>query len=207
MDDTLQRVFILWILTLSVFFGNQIYYFADDYEGIKVTLITTYLVVRGSFVLTEVFYSLWIPWIRKLIFVQFLVALPSSGLWIAALFTDGTKALGPALAAIVWEYIIPWILDSPLGAKLHPNDYRKDVDPTHLKGRMGNFLIITIGEGVLLLIKGGPVGKGFAATSALAVWSLLLYFLLAYLYFYRDGSIRYIPAVRRSGWRRSLFIT
>jgi low temperature requirement protein LtrA len=207
MDDTGQRAFIFWILTLSIFFGNQVAYFASDYEGVKVALVSTYIIVRASFVFMEIFYSFWIPWIRKLIFVHFLVMLPASGLWMGTIFTDGPAALGPALAAIGWEYFVPWILESPIGAKLHSHDYRKDVDPTHLKARMGSFLIITVGEGVLMLVRGGPTGQGFTAVTALAAWSLLLYFLLAYLYFYRDGSIRYIPAVRRGGWRRLIWIT
>lgn len=207
MDDSMQRIFIFWILTLSVYFGNQIAYFAEDYEGVKQSLIITYIVIRGSFVAIEVFYSVWIPWIRKLIFVGFLIMIPASGLWIGAIFTEGSHAAGPALAAIMWEYLVPLLLQTPIGERLHSHEYRKEVDPLHLRGRMGNFLIITVGEGVLMLVRGGPSGQGFNAVTSLAVWALLIYFLLAYLYFYRDGSIRYVPAVRRQGWRLFFWIS
>lgn len=191
---------------LSVYFGNQLAYFAEDYDHVKITLIIIYIIIRNSFVFMEIFYSFWIPWIRKLILVNVLLATPATGLWIAAIFADGPKALGPALAAIMVEYLAPLILETRLGPKMLPHDYRKDVDPIHLRGRMGNFLIITIGEGVLMLVRGGPLGESFSDVRALAVWALLIYFLLAYLYFYRDGSVRFVPAVRRRGWRIVLWI-
>jgi hypothetical protein len=207
MDDSFQRVFVFWILALSVFFGNQIAYFAEDYDRVKSTLIFTYITIRGSFVFMELFYSIWIPWMRKLIFMSFLIMLPATGLWLGAIYADGSDAVGPALGAIFWEYLAPFLLELPLSERLLPGEYRKEIDPIHLRGRMGNFLIITIGEGVLMLIRGGPLGSGFDAVSSLAVWSLLIYFLLAYLYFARDGSVRYVPAVRHRGWRLMIWMT
>jgi low temperature requirement protein LtrA len=206
MDDTIQRVFIFWILALSVFFGNEIAYFAEEYESIKQNLIVTYITIRASFVVMELFYSFWIPWMRRLLFMGFLIMLPASGLWIGAIFAEGAHAIGPALAAILWEYAVPLILDTPLGEKLLPSEYRKEVDPIHLRGRMGNFLIITIGEGVLMLVRGGPLGSGFTTATSLGSWSLLIYFVLAFLYFQRDGSVRFIPAVRHKGWRMMIWI-
>ena len=206
MDDSVQRVFVFWILCLSTYFGNQIAYFAKDYATVKNTLISIYLIIRGSFLVMELFYSIWIPWIRKLMVVASLLVLPAVGLWIAALLLDSQKAVGPAFAAIIWEYTAPLVFETPLGKKLHSHEYQKEVNPVHLRSRMGNFLIIAIGEGVLLLIKGGPLGEGYNAVASLAVWALLIYFFLAYVYFNRDGSIRYIPAVRKKGYRILLWM-
>lgn len=205
-DDMLQRLFVCWILVLSVFFGNNIAYFPDEPQRIKITLITLYLLIRGSFLVQEIVYSIWIPWLRKIIFFNFLTVLPSTGLWIAAMYVKGNKAIGPALAAVVWEYIVPMIADSPIGDKMTPGEYRKEVDPIHLRSRMGSFFIITVGEGVLMLIRGGPIGIGITGVSPLAVMSLVIYFILTYIYFIRDNSMRYTPAVRYRGWRLVLWI-
>jgi low temperature requirement protein LtrA len=206
-DDMLQRYFIFWVLTLSLFYGNNLAYFPGDPERVKEILITLYLCIRGSFVFMELFYSFWIPWLRRLMFFNFLVALPSSALWIAVIFVPGVNAVGPAVAAVLWEYFVPLLFDSPLRDRLMPSEYRKEVDAHHLTSRMGNFLIITIGEGVLLLIKGGPLGVGITGTAATSIWSLSIYMLLTFLYFNRDQSERYIPAVKVGGWRGLLWIS
>jgi low temperature requirement protein LtrA len=199
-------MFIFWILILSVFFGNNIAYFAEEPERIKRILIVIYLLIRGSFLLMELVYSIWIPWLRRLIMVTFVAASPLTGLWLASYYTTGVNSAGAAIAAIVWEYIIPLIMDSPLANRFIPSEYRKELDPDHLMTRMASFFLITVGEGVLVLIKDGPLGIGIHRTSTLAVWPLLMYFLLAYLYFNRGQSVRYVPAVRHKGWRTLLWI-
>jgi low temperature requirement protein LtrA len=201
MDDVIQRAFIFWILVLSVFYGNNLVYFPEEPERVKVILITLYLCIRASFAFMEVIYSLWIPWLRRLVMFGFLAALPSSALWIATIYVPGAKAAGPAAAAVAWEYVVPLLLDSPLRTRLIPSEYHKEIDPKHMTTRMGNFFIITLGEGVLLLIKDGPLGRGITETAGSSVWSLCIYFFLAFLYFNRDQSERYVPAVTHSGWR------
>lgn len=138
--------------------------------------------------------------------VTFVAASPLTGLWLASYYTTGVNSAGAAVAAIAWEYIIPLIMDSPLANRFIPTEYRKELDPDHLKTRMASFFLITVGEGVLVLIKDGPLGIGIHRTSTLATWPLLMYFLLAYLYFNRGQSVRYVPAVRHKGWRTLLWI-
>jgi len=58
----------------------------------------------------------------------------------------------------------------------------------------------------MLQIKDGPLGIGITGTAASSVWSLSIYFLLAFLYFNRDQSDRYIPAVTHMGWRAMIWI-
>lgn len=201
-----QRIFIFWILILSVFFGNNIAYFAKDPEKIKRILIVLYLLIRGSFLLIEVIYSIWIPWLRRLILINFIAVSPLTGLWLASYYTNGLDSAGAAIAAIGWEYLVPMIMDSPFANRFIPSDYRKEMDPDHLKTRMASFFIITVGEGVLVLIKNGPLGIGIHRASTLAIWPLLMYFLLSYLYFNRDSSVRYVPAARDKGWRTLMWI-
>jgi hypothetical protein len=199
-------MFIFWILLLSVFFGNNLAYFAEEPERIKRFLIVIYLLIRGSFLLMEMVYSIWIPWLRRLIMISFFATSPLTGLWLAAYYTEGSKSAGAAVAAVVWEYIVPMLIDSPLARRFVPSEYRKELDPDHLKTRMASFFIITVGEGVLVLIKEGPLGIGIHRASTLAIWPLLMYYLLSYLYFNRDQSVRYVPAVRHKGWRTLLWI-
>jgi low temperature requirement protein LtrA len=200
-DDVLQRIFVFWILVLSMFYGNNLVYFATDTERVKTLLIALYLIIRASFAFMESIYSIWIPWLRRLVAFNFLAALPSAGLWVAAMYVPGGAAAGPAAAAVVWEYTIPLLMESPLRRYLIPSEYRKEVDPRHLTSRMGNFFIITLGEGVMLQIKEGPLKIGITGTAGTSVWALCIYFLLAFLYYNRDQSDRYIPAVTHMGWR------
>lgn len=196
-----QRIFIFWILILSLFFGNNIAYFAEEPERIKRILIVLYLLIRVSFLLIELIYSIWIPWLRRLIVINFIAVSPLTGLWLASYYTTGLNSAGAAIAAIGWEYLVPMIMDSPFANRFIPSDYRKEMDPDHFKTRMASFFIITVGEGVLVLIKDGPLGIDIHRASTLAIWPLLIYFLLSYLYFNRDQSLKYIPAVRERGWR------
>lgn len=201
-DDPFQRAFVFWILVLSVFFGNNIAYFVEHIDEGKVILITLYLFIRASFLIITLVYCIWIPWLRWVTLVNFLIVMPTTGLWVATIYISQPASIGTAFAAIYWEYTVPILMDSRLGDKLIPGDYMKEVDPIHLRNRMGNFLIITIGEGVLTLIRGGPLGLGITAVSSIAVWSLLIYFVLAYLYFIKDNSVKYVPAVRHRGLRQ-----
>ena len=41
MDDIIQRIFIFWVLLLSVFFGNNVAYLNEDGPGAKFVCIIT----------------------------------------------------------------------------------------------------------------------------------------------------------------------
>jgi low temperature requirement protein LtrA len=206
MDDLAQRFFTFWVLALSVFYGNQLAYLAEDIDTMKVWCISTYLLILGSFTMIEEVYSIWIPWLRKLVLVQTLIRIPGVALWIAGIYLNGRKAIGPVLAAIVWEYICPALLDSPLADRLTPGHYKKALDVNHFSSRMASFFIIVLGEGVLQLIKDGPLGRGLNRTTGTMTLVLLIYFNFSFLYFFRDGSRTYLPAVRGKGWRFLIFV-
>lgn len=207
MDDMLQRIFTFWILVLSVFYGNQLAYLAEDINVVKVWCISVYLFIHSSFLLVEEVYSIFIPWLRKLVLMQLLVRLPGVGFWILGIYLDGAKAIGPILAAILWEYICPIFLDSPLAERFTPSEYKKALDVNHFTTRMANFFVIVLGEGVLQLVNNGPLGRGINGLTATMTWVLGIYFNFSFLYFVRDGSKTYIPAVRRKGWRALAFVS
>jgi hypothetical protein len=50
-----QRVFILWVLLLSVFYGNNLAYLTEDTQRAKVISISLFLFIRSSLVLIEAF--------------------------------------------------------------------------------------------------------------------------------------------------------
>jgi Bacterial low temperature requirement A protein (LtrA) len=206
MDDLIQRFFTFWILVLSVFYGNQLAYLAEDINGMKVWCISTYLVISGSFLMIEEAYSIFIPWLRKLVLIGCLIRIPGVGFWLAAIYLPGAKAVGAVFAAIIWEYLCPVLMDSPLAERFTPLEYRKALDVNHFQTRMANFFIIVLGEGVLQLVKDGPLGKGLTANVGIMSWVLVIYFGISFLYFVRDGSKTFIPAVRHKGWRFILFV-
>lgn len=206
MDDMIQRMFTFWILVLSVFYGNQLAYLAEDIDVVKAWCISIYLLILSSFLLIEEAYSIFIPWLRKLVLVQLLIRIPGVGLWILAIYLKGARAIGPIIGATLWEYICPLLLDSPLADRLTPGDYKKALDVNHFSARMGNFFIIVVGEGVLQLIKDGPLSRGFNSTTGTMIWVLLIYFNLSFIYFFHDGSKTYLPAVRHKGWKFLIYV-
>ncbi|KIW27391.1 uncharacterized protein PV07_07132 [Cladophialophora immunda] len=203
MDDMVQRAFTLWILLLSVFYGNQLAYLTKDIDEVKQWVISTYLVIFGAFWLIELAYSIFIKWLRKLVFFQTVLRLPSIALWVTAIQVSGARAIGPVCGAIVWEYLCPIIIDSRVTERLTPIEVKKALDVHHFQSRMSNFFIIILGEGVLQLVKDGPLGLGLNGSTGTMIWILLIYYELSFLYFNRDGSRRFVPAATHKG-RKSL---
>ncbi|KIW76064.1 hypothetical protein Z517_10809 [Fonsecaea pedrosoi CBS 271.37] len=203
MDDMIQRTFTLWILFLSVFYGNQLAYLTEDIDEAKQWAISTYLVIFGAFGIIELVYSIFIKWLRKLLLFQTILRLPSIALWVAAIKIPGARAIGPVVGATVCEYFCPIILDSPMTEKLLPIEVKKALDVHHFQSRMSNFFIIILGEGVLQLVKDGPLGLGLNNSTGVMIWVLLIYYEFSFLYFNRDGSRTFIPAATHKG-RKSL---
>lgn len=192
---------------LSVSFGNNLAYISEDPDKAKIFSISLYLLIRATLILCEVLHSIFIPWLRRYVLVTFLLYLPSFGLWVTAIYLKDVRAYGPVAAAIALDYTIPIVLDLPKMRKSFLHDYGKALDAKHFTSRMASFFIITIGEGVLQLIRDGPLGIGVTTATVCSVWGLLIYFLLTLIYFNRDSSQRYVPAVVRHGWRTWLWIT
>lgn len=207
MVDMVQKTFKLWILVLSVFYGNQLAYLAEDIDKVKTWAISTYLVILASFVVIELVYSIFIKWLRRLILVHSVLRLPGIGFWIAATYLRGVYAVGPVVAAVAWEYMCAMIFSSRLADKLTPSEYKKALDVDHFQSRMASFFIITLGEGVLQLIKDGPLGQGLNGTTGIMVWILLIYYELSLLYFNGDGSKRFIPAIKQEGKKTLIWVS
>ncbi|EXJ72379.1 uncharacterized protein A1O5_04883 [Cladophialophora psammophila CBS 110553] len=78
-------------------------------------------------------------------------------------------------------------------------EFKKALDVHHFQSRMSNFFIIILGEGVLQLVKDGPLVLGLNGSTGIMVWILLIYYEFSFLYFNRDGSRRFIPAATNKG--------
>lgn len=105
------------------------------------------------------------------------------------------------------DYTVPIVLELSIIRKTFFAGYGKALDPNHFTSRMESFFIITVGEGVLQLVKDGPLGLGVTQAASYSFWGLLIYFLLTVLYFNRDSSRQFVPAVVTKGWRTWLWIT
>lgn len=70
-----------------------------------------------------------------------------------------------------------------------------------------DFFIIILGEGVLSLIKDSPLGRGITSQAGAGVLALMAYYVLSGFYFNGDQSRRYVHAVRRTWWRKFLWLS
>ena len=189
-----------------MFYGNNLAFLTEDLYSARTICITLYLIIRATLMIGEAVYSIYIPWLRKTIMLTFVLYSPGIALWVASIYINKYASVGTIFAAIAVDYAVPMILDTPIAGKLIPLEYGKALDPHHFTSRMGSFFIITLGEGVLQLIRDGPLGLGLKRTAGYSVWSLSIYFLLAYIYFMKDSSQMLIPAVVKKGWRTMMWI-
>lgn len=74
----------------------------------------------------------------------------------------------------------------------------KRVNYKHQIKRIENFFIITVGEGVFLLVRGSPLGNGLRNQLGKGVITLMIYYIIHWTYFYGDQTkTRVHPAYRR----------
>ena len=83
---------------------------------------------------------------------------------------------------------------------------QKPFDADHWVERIQDFFIIILGEGVLNLIRGSPLGRGITAQAGAGVLALLMYYLLSGLYFNGDQSRKYVHAVKRTFYRKAAWV-
>ncbi|KAI9858344.1 MAG: hypothetical protein M1824_004365 [Vezdaea acicularis] len=217
-DDMLQRWFVNWVLVVMFAFGNNAPYLlgssADatdlSHPAAHTTgalVISLYLIARASFLLIEAAYSIAIPWLRRHVRAQWLVSIPSSAMWVAGLFLPWPGSAGLWLGAIIVEFCSSAFLASPYADRLLHQGYRKADDDTHMVERVGSFFIIVVGSGVFLLINKSPTGPGLNTRLASGVFSVLILYVLTWLYFNGGQEKRFVHAVRRVWWRKAAWYT
>ena len=139
--------------------------------------------------------------------IQSSFIVPVLPLWIVAMYCNNILKAGLCFAAINVENLAGFIIDTPYITNrfLHEKDRGERFDATHWIERINDFYIIILGEGVLSLIRGSPLGRGITRQAEGGILSLIMYYTLSNFYFNGDQSKRYIHAVRRQWWRNSLW--
>ena len=204
-NDLVERAFIIWALILAMLFGNNAPYLFNS-ENQSNLAINIYLVWRGSCLLVEIYYSLFIHHIRRRIMIQAIFIIPVLPLWLAADACKINAKAGLSFAAINVEYYAQTLIDTPLIHRfLHELDQGERIDSDHWTERIQDFYIIILGESVLSLIRGSPLEKGISLRTSAGVLALIIYYTLSSFYFSGDQSRRYIHAVKRTYWRKNLW--
>ena len=206
-NDVIERTFVVWALILAMVYGNNAPYILES-DNQSNLAITVYLVFKASLTLVETYYSIHLPHIRRRVMAQTALALPILGLWIPAYWFKPYPTKAAFLfAAVTLEYWTVSILETPLAEKFLNDDRKEIFNMDHWVERVQDFYIIILGEGVLSLIRGSPLGEGLTTQAAAGVGALWIYYSLSGFYFNGDASKRYIHAVRRVWWRRFLWLS
>lgn len=203
MDDFAQRLIVMWILILGLFWGNNAPYILGTNETVS-WFISVYIIATLSLRLVELLYSIWLPWLRRIWLWRAILTLPVTGFWLAAIFTKHDIQLGMIFATIAFERAWIFLEASPIGDRLWGgnNHIRKYHDYKHTIKRFESFFIITLGEGVFLLVRGSPLGSGFNQHASRGVWALMIYYLVHWTYFYGDHTRTLVHPVYRRWYLR-----
>lgn len=206
-NDTVERLFIIWQLALAMIYGNNAPDLVDDTAESQTNIpIIVYLISRFSYTVLEGAYSVYLPFHRRGALLRFLTALPTVGIWIGALYTVYPVNAGLLITAIFMEFLIYSLVETPLFEKFLREERSKVFDADHWVERIQDFFIIILGEGVLNLIKGSPLGRGITPEAGTGVVAMIIYFFLSALYFNGDQSRKYVHAVMRTFYRKALWV-
>ena len=205
-NDLVERLFVVWIIILAMLYGNNAPFLLDTHAPSNVPIIV-FLVILASFIVIEAAYSVYLPSLRRELLLRVAFSIAILGLWIPATFviTFPTRA-GLVYAAISVEFLAAAFLDTPMAEQLLKKDHSENFDPDHWVERIQDFFIIILGEGVMSLIKGSPLGRGITARAGSGVQVLMTFYVLCGFYFSGDQSRRYVHAVRRTWWRKLLWL-
>lgn len=204
-NDLVERTFVLWALMLAMLYGNNAPYLLDSEDPSSIAIVF-YLVFRASLLAVEAIYSLYLPQIRRRILVQSMLTLPLLGLWIPAIIFPYPARAGLALSAVIAEYWVAALIDTPLVERFLKEDRKELFNTDHWVERIQDFFIIVLGEAVLSLIRGSPLGRGLTRQSTAGALALVAYYVVSCFFFNGDQSRKYVHAVRRKWWRKVLWL-
>lgn len=204
-NDLVERLVVVWIIVLATMYGNNAPYLSDKGDRSNVAIVI-FLVVQASFIVVESAYAVFLPSLRRQVAFRVLFSGLTLALWVPAIFAPYYLKAGLAYAAIFSEYLVAAFMDTPLAERLLKKEHRENLDLDHWVERIQDFYIIILGEGVMSLIKGSPLGHGITDQAGTGVLALLAYYVLSGFYFNGDQSRRYVHAVRRTWWRKTLWL-
>ena len=205
-NGLVERLFVVWIIVLAMLYGNNAPYLLILEDSSNVAIVI-FLVVNGSFIIIEGAFSVYIPSLRRELLLRSAFAVLTLPLWIPAALTTLPTRASLVSAAIVIEYAMAAVTVTPPVERLLKRDHLENFDADHWVERIQDFFIIILGEGVLSLIKDSPLGRGITSQAGAGVLALLAYYVLSGFYFNGDQSRRYVHAVRRTWWRKFLWLS
>src|SRR5258706_9684591 len=103
-DDTPQRLLVLFVVAALVVYGNNAVHIENTEHGARQTAIGAYLVASGLMMGLTLYYSFYIRQYKPQIRAHFVVWLVSAGLWIGAMFVEERLAVALAVIALALEY-------------------------------------------------------------------------------------------------------
>jgi low temperature requirement protein LtrA len=128
------------------------------------------------------------------------------GLYIGALYVPYPSKIALLVLVNVVEQPLAIFQASPFGERLlAPSGFKRTVNIDRYIERYEGFFIIILGEGVFRLIEGSPSGMGITKRSGTVVTTLMLYYVLHWLYFNGDQSKQFVHALRRTWWKPILW--
>ena len=205
-NGLVERLFVVWIIILAMLYGNNAPYMLVPHDPSDVAIVI-FLVVNASFIVVESAFSVYIPSLRRELVLRVVFAVLTLPLWIPATFTTVPTRASLVAAAIWVEYAMAAFMVTPPVERLLKRDHLENFDADHWVERVQDFFIIILGEGVLSLIKDSPLGHGITRQAGTGVFALIAYYVLSGLYFNGDQSRRYVHAVRRTWWRKFLWLS
>ena len=205
-NDLVERIFVIWALLLAMGWGNNAPYILDP-ENSTTLAISFYLVFKASMVVVETYISLHLPHLRRRVMLQAILGIPILGLWLPAYWYGYPKRAALIFAGVVLEYWTASFIDTPLAERFLKDDRKEILHTGHWVDRVQDFYIIILGEGVMNLIRGSPLGKGIGPKVGAGVAILWILYVLSCLFFNGDLSQKYVHAMRRTWWRRVLWLS
>lgn len=198
-DDLLQRLIILFIMSLLVIYGNNATLVADDIGAMRTTVgafMTAQFTVMLVLITTSFASFQHRPQTRihaGFIFVSLLI-------WIPLYFEDVSirAKVAVAVVGISFSEITYIITYSPWIKKRLDLEYSTAVDINHEIDRFAAFFIIVLGEFLYSIVVGSPAKIGLNTALIKAIWTLIIAFCLNWIYSIGDGSIDATHPIRRS---------
>ncbi|KAE8152450.1 bacterial low temperature requirement A protein-domain-containing protein [Aspergillus avenaceus] len=190
-DDLLQRVLILWVMSVLVMYGNNAPLVDEDISAMRAT-VGSYMVARISGSAAHLLYSfasyhhraqqrLWVT----LTLVSLCIYIPLYFESISVRSKIAVAAVGICAEEFSWVFCF-----SPAAKKMLKAKYTTAVNIAHEVDRYAAFYIVVLGEYLYQIVVGSPAAVGFNLGLLHAVWTLVIAFCLNWMYVHNDGALK-----------------
>ncbi|KAK1765194.1 low temperature requirement protein A [Phialemonium atrogriseum] len=200
-DDLIQRLVILWVMALLVLYANNANAVDEDIWAMRTTA-GAYMVAR--FTTLSVFLVASFASYQHRAQARIMAGTMFVGLFLVIpLFFErvSIRAKIAIVVVLIFYQETTWALTlSPWIKRKLKLTYSTAVDIAHEVDRLAAFFIIILGEFVYSIIVGDPAGIGLTSGYVKAVCTLVIAFVLNWIYASGDGSAQATHPIRRSAW-------